>query len=80
MGLILVEVITWRKLNCFARLFIRNASESEDFKLMLNVYRTPSCSPLVFLNSLNDLLIEFSDHDKNILMMGDFNINLKSSD
>ena len=48
--------------------------------LIINVYRTPSCSPLVFLNSLNDLLIEFSDHDKNILMMGDFNINLKSSD
>ena len=47
--------------------------------LIINVYRTPSSKPLDFLNNLNNLLIEFSQYDKNILMMGDFNINLNSS-
>jgi exonuclease III len=44
--------------------------------LIINIYNSPAVDKLNFLNSLNALLIELSQHDRNILIMGDLNINL----
>ena len=45
--------------------------------IVVNIYNSPSVDKLDFLNCLNLLLIELSQINDNILIMGDFNIDLK---
>ena len=44
--------------------------------LVVNVYRSPSTKPLDFLQSFEKFLLEMSHLNCQILIMGDFNINL----